>query len=116
MLAVAASLVVRKDLHPALQYLLLEAAAEIHSGPDVFHRPGRFPAAEAIDLPLSKQAEAFYRSGRPFIYSYLPFWLAGPVERLLIVLTAVRRRVPGGALSSHHPREYDGAQDLPVLR
>jgi len=86
MLAVAASLVVRKDLHPALQYLLLEAAAEIHGGPDVFHRPGRFPAPEAIDLPLSKQAEAFYRSGRPFIYSYLPFWLAGPVERLLIVL------------------------------
>lgn len=86
MLAVAASLVVRKDLHPALQYLLLEAAAEIHGGPDVFHRPGRFPAAEAIDLPLSKQAESYYRSGRPFIYSYLPFWLAGPVERLLIVL------------------------------
>lgn len=86
MLAVAASLVVREDLHPALQYLLLEAAAEIHGGPGVFHRPGRFPAAEAIDMPLSKHAEAFYRSGRPFIYSILPFWLAGSVERLLIVL------------------------------
>lgn len=86
LLAVAASLVIRQDLHPALQYALLDAAAKVHGGPDAFHRPGRFPAAEAIDLPLSKQAEVYYRSGRPFLYSYLPLWLAGPIERLLIIL------------------------------
>jgi TRAP-type uncharacterized transport system substrate-binding protein len=86
LLAVVASLVVREDLHPALQYALLEAAARIHGGPDAFHRPGRFPAAEAIDLPLSPQAQTYYQSGRPFVYSYLPLWLAGPIERLLIIL------------------------------
>jgi hypothetical protein len=86
LLAVQASLVVRKDLHPALQYVLLEAAEAIHGAPDVFHRVGRFPAAESVDLPLSAQATTWYKSGRPFIYSYFPLWLAGPVERLVIVL------------------------------
>jgi TRAP-type uncharacterized transport system substrate-binding protein len=86
LLAVQASLVVRTDLHPALQYLLLEAASEIHGGPEVFHRAGRFPAPEALDLPLSDQARQFYRSGRPFVYRYLPFWLAGLAERLFILL------------------------------
>ena len=86
LLAVKASLVVRKGLHPALQYLLLQAASEIHSGPGVFYRSGRFPAPEAIDLPLSDQARAFYKSDRPFLYRYLPFWLAGLAERLLILL------------------------------
>jgi TRAP-type uncharacterized transport system substrate-binding protein len=86
LLAVEASLVVREDIHPGLQYLLLEAAAEIHGGPQVFHRAGRFPAAEAIDLPLSQQARAFYKSGRPFVYRYLPFWMAGLAERLMILL------------------------------
>jgi TRAP-type uncharacterized transport system substrate-binding protein len=86
LLAIEASLVVRRDLHPALQYMLLQAAADIHGGPGVFHRAGRFSAGESIDLPLSAQAEVYYKSGRPFLYSYFPFWLAGPVERLAIVL------------------------------
>src|SRR5262249_38652125 len=41
-----ASLVVRKDLHSAIQYLLLTAAVQIHSGPGVFERAGQFPAPE----------------------------------------------------------------------
>jgi len=86
LLAVEASLVVRKDLNPAIQYLLLAAAAEIHGGPDIFNKPGRFPAAEAVDLPLSEPAREFYQSGVPFVYRVLPLWLAGITERLLILL------------------------------
>ena len=86
LLAVQESLAVRKDLHPALQYILLEAASEVHGGPGIFQKAGRFPAPEAIDLPLSDQARTFYKSGRPFLYRYLPFWLSGMTERLLIVL------------------------------
>jgi hypothetical protein len=37
LIATKASLVVRKDLHPAIQYLLLNAAAKIHSGASIFH-------------------------------------------------------------------------------
>ena len=86
LLAPKASLVVRNDLHPALQYLLLEAASEIHSPPGLFHRAGEFPAAEAIDLPLAEDARQFYKSGRPFLQRYLPFWVAALAERLLVLL------------------------------
>src|SRR5262245_58821543 len=53
LIATKASLIVRKDLHPAIQYLLLNAAVEIHSGPSIFHCTNAFPAAEAIDIQLS---------------------------------------------------------------
>ena len=42
-----ASMMVRKDLNAAIQYLLLNAAVQIHSGPAMFQRAGQFPAAEA---------------------------------------------------------------------
>jgi TRAP-type uncharacterized transport system substrate-binding protein len=86
LLAVEGSLAVHKDLHPALQYLLLEAAVEVHGGPGIFNRAGRFPAPEAIDLPLSRYALEFYKSGRPYLYRNLPFWLADLANRLLILL------------------------------
>jgi TRAP-type uncharacterized transport system substrate-binding protein len=86
MLAIEASLVIRKDLHPALQYLLLEAAAEIHGGSEIFQKVGRFPAAEPVNLPLSAQAREFYQSGLPFVYRVFPLWFAGLAERLLILL------------------------------
>jgi TRAP-type uncharacterized transport system substrate-binding protein len=37
-------LLVRKELHPALQYLLLEAMREVHWAPGPFSRLGEFPA------------------------------------------------------------------------
>jgi TRAP-type uncharacterized transport system substrate-binding protein len=86
LLAPKASLVVRNDLHPAIQYLLMEAALEIHSEPGVFRRPGEFPAAESIDLPLSEPAMQFYKTGRPFFQRHLPFWLAVLVQELLVLL------------------------------
>lgn len=88
-LATKVSLLVREDLHPALQYLLLDAATEIHGAPTLFQRPGQFPAGEPMDVPLSTDAQHFYKSGLPFLYRYFPFWLAVLVERLLIVLIPV---------------------------
>jgi len=83
------SLIVRKDLHPALQYLLLEAATEVHSAPGIFQKAGQFPAAEPIDLPLTDEARQYYRTGPPFLLRYMPFWIAIFVGRLLIVLLPV---------------------------
>jgi TRAP-type uncharacterized transport system substrate-binding protein len=89
LLAPKASLVVRSDLHPAIQYLLLEAATEIHSGPGMFRKAGQFPAAEAIDLPLSSYALQFYKAGPPFLQRHLPFWLAVLAQQLLVLLIPV---------------------------
>lgn len=86
LLAVKASLLVRGDLNPALEYLLLDAATQVHSGPGIFQRASQFPAPEAGDLPVSSDALQFYKSGRPFLQRYLPFGLAVLAERLLFVL------------------------------
>jgi hypothetical protein len=84
-----ASLVVRRDLHPATQDLLLTAAVQIHSGVGIFHRAGRFPAAEGVDLPLSEAAVQFYKSGQPFLQNNFPFWIASLVGRLLVLLIPI---------------------------
>src|SRR5262249_24929578 len=73
-------------LHAAIQYLLLEAAEEIHSTPGIFQRPGEFPAAQPVDVPLSDEARQFYKSGGTFLQRHLPFWLWVFASRLIIVL------------------------------
>jgi hypothetical protein len=86
LVADAESLLVREDLHPAIQYLLLEAAEEIHSGAGILQRPAQFPAAEPVDVPLSDEARQFYKSGGNFLQRHLPFWLWVFASRLLVVL------------------------------
>jgi TRAP-type uncharacterized transport system substrate-binding protein len=89
LLSAKASLAVRGDLHPAIQYLLLNAAVEIHASAGIFQKAGQFPAAESVDLPLSEEAQRFYKSGRPVLQAYLPFWLAALFERFLVVFVPV---------------------------
>jgi len=89
LLAPKASLIVRRDLHPAIQYLLLESAAEVDSAPNIFQKSGEFPAAEPTDLPLSRHARYFYRDGPPLLQRYLPFWLVVLASRLFLILVPV---------------------------
>ena len=102
LIAPKASLIVRKDLHPAIQYLLLEAAVEIHSTPSMFRTAGQFPAPESIDLPLSPYAREFYKTGSPFLQRYLPFRLVVFLEQpvlllipLLVILFPLFHLAPG---------------------
>src|SRR6266516_2891790 len=82
-------LLVRKDLHPALQYLLLEAMRKVHSAPGPFNRLGEFPAEQPNDLPLSPTAEAFYRSGPTFWQRYTSFWLTSLLNRIVFFVIPV---------------------------
>ncbi|MDM0077374.1 TAXI family TRAP transporter solute-binding subunit [Variovorax sp. J2P1-59] len=86
LLATTANLVVRDELHPALAYLLLEAARQVHRQPSLINRPDEFPSPRATDFPLSTEAERYFKNGRPFLQSYLPFWAANYVQRLLLLL------------------------------
>ena len=114
LVAPKASLTVRADLHPALQYLLLNAAVQIHSQPGIFQKAGQFPAAESIDLPLSEEAQRFYKTGRPFLQGYLPFWVATLVEKVLVVI------IPLAALLypvfRFLPQTYDWMMQLRIRR
>jgi hypothetical protein len=79
-------LLVRRDLHPALQYLLLEAMREVHSPAGPFNRFGEFPAEQPNDLPLAPTAEAFYRSGPTFWQRYTTFWLTSLLNRIVFFI------------------------------
>ena len=88
-LAPTANLIIRDDLHPALQTLLLQAAREVHGKPGFFQSTNEFPAYMDAMLPLSSEAERFFRAGPPFLQRYLPFWLAVLVDRLIVLLVPV---------------------------
>ena len=79
-------LVARDNLHPALSDLLISAAREIHGSAGMYRKAGEFPAPLERDFPISEDAQRFYRSGTPFLYKKLPFWLASLVDRMLVVL------------------------------
>ena len=95
LLALRNRLLVRKDLHPALQYLLLEAMREVHGAPGPFNRLGEFPAEQPSDLALSPTAQAFYRSGPTFWQRYTSFWLTSLLNRLVFfVIPVVAMLIP----------------------
>ena len=95
LLALRNRLLVRKDLHPALQYLLLEAMREVHGAPGPFNRLGEFPAEQPNDLPLSPTAQAFYRSGQTFWQRYTSFWLTSLLNRIVFfVIPIVAMLIP----------------------
>jgi TRAP transporter TAXI family solute receptor len=114
LIATKASLVVRRDLHPAIQYLLLNAAAEIHSGANIFHQANAFPAAETIDVPLSTEAQRFYKSGPPILHDYFPFWMAELTGKLIILLIPILGVLY--PMTRLLPRLYDWAMRSKVLR
>jgi uncharacterized protein len=89
LLALRNRLLVRKDLHPALQYLLLEAMRDVHSAPGPFNPLGEFPAEQPNDLPLSATAEAFYRSGPLFWQRYTSFWISSLLSRIVFFVIPV---------------------------
>jgi TRAP-type uncharacterized transport system substrate-binding protein len=86
LLAVTTNLIVRKDMHPALTYLLLEAAVEIHGNAGWVNKKGEFPSLKELSFPSSHYAERFYKSGRPFLLDYLPFGIAAFVDRTIFIL------------------------------
>lgn len=88
-LAPTANLIVRDDLHPALQSLLLQAASEVHGKSGFFQDQGEFPAYKDQLLPLSPEAARYFKSGPPFLQRYLPFWLAVLVDRLIVLLVPI---------------------------
>ena len=86
LLSTTANLVVRDELHPALAYLLLDAARQVHGGPSLIHAADEFPSPKATEFPLAPAAERYFRNGRPFLLNYLPFWMANLVQRLVFLL------------------------------
>lgn len=87
LIAPAAAVVVREDLHPAIQELILEAIHELYSLGDVIAPPRAFPSQDLVPFPLSENAERYFERGGPsFLARYLPFWAANMVDRLWVLV------------------------------
>jgi TRAP-type uncharacterized transport system substrate-binding protein len=82
-------LLARRDLHPALCDLLIEAAQEVHGNAGLFKRKNEFPAPLEHEYPISQEASRYYKSGKSFLYRSLPFWLASLVNRVLVAFVPV---------------------------
>jgi TRAP-type uncharacterized transport system substrate-binding protein len=84
-LAVAATLVARDDIHPAHVRLLLGTAEKVHHRGGLLERDGQFPSETLVDLPLHDAARRYLRSGPPWLERVLPLWAAGLVDRTILV-------------------------------
>jgi len=89
LLAPAAALVAREDLHPAIVDRIILAATEVHGGGQLFTEPGQFPASRFVDIPMSSDAERYLKAGPSFLRRHLPFWAATMVERFMVLLIPI---------------------------
>jgi TRAP transporter TAXI family solute receptor len=95
LIAPTATLVARKDLHPALIDLFVKAAGEIHGGTGWFQQQGQFPSARYTEIPVAPEADRYYREGPPFLQRYMSFWLANLFDRLwLFVVPLLALAIP----------------------
>jgi hypothetical protein len=86
----------RPTLHPAISDLIIAAAREVHGSAGPLQSAGQFPNPVQREYRISEDALRYYKSGKSFLYRFLPFWLATIFERLLVlILPAMVLIVPG---------------------
>lgn len=89
LIAANANIVARTDVHPAIAFLLMDIASEIHAGSGLVHNTKQFPNDQSLQFNQSDESKRFFKTGRPFLQRYLPFWLANLFERLLVSIVPV---------------------------
>lgn len=89
LVAPTVELIARSDLHPALSDLLIEAAREVHGRATLLQRAGEFPAPLEHEFPISDDAARYYKTGKGFLYRYLPFWVASLADRTIVMLVPI---------------------------
>jgi len=86
LLAPAATLVARSDIHPALVQLLMQTVTAQHGAGSLLAEPETFPSARWLDDPIHSDAARYLKNGPPFLQRYLPFWMANLLDRMKIML------------------------------
>jgi TRAP-type uncharacterized transport system substrate-binding protein len=77
-------LVIRPEMHPALQRALLQVASQIHEIPTFLQHQGEFPSFVGMDYPISPTALAASRGNMPWLEQLLPYWWAQLAQWLLM--------------------------------
>jgi TRAP transporter TAXI family solute receptor len=86
LVAAAASLAARKDLHASLIPALMNAVTRVHQAQGVLDHARRFPSADLADLPLNDEARHYITNGPSFLFRWLPYGTAALLDRLKILL------------------------------
>jgi uncharacterized protein len=86
LVAVAASLVARKDLNDSLIPALLKAVTEVHQEGGVLEQRGRFPSIDFVDIPLNDDARRYITNGPSLLHRWFPYRTAVLLDRLKILV------------------------------
>ena len=86
LIAPVAQVVVREDLHPAVQALLIEAMVANHKAGTLLSAPDVFPTPDRADLPIADEAERYYENGPSFLRRYFPWSVANFLERAWVLI------------------------------
>jgi len=114
LLASSDVVVVRKEVHPELIYLLAQVMKEVHGGAGVFQSAGEFPTLTDPEYPMAEEAVDYYRNGPSFLHRYLPFWMINYAKRTAaILIAAVAVIIP---LFTYAPRLYAWFMRLRLAR
>lgn len=92
LLAPAALLVCREDLHPRVVEQVLKAARAIYAPGSLIDPPNRFPTLEGVDIAIDDTADTYMKSGESFLTRLLPYWgvrLVLQMRILILPLVAV---------------------------
>ncbi len=84
LVAVTAALVVRRETHPAMAYLLAEVASQVHDDQSLLGRMTDEERARDPEFEVADAAMRYYRHGAPFLHRHFPFWVADVLERALL--------------------------------
>lgn len=85
LLSTTTNLLIKADMHPAIQFLFLEAAREINGRASFFAKEGEFPSFNTYGVSDSPVAVHYKKNGSPYILSLFPFWIAELVDRIIFV-------------------------------
>lgn len=86
LLATTTNLLIDDRMHPAIQFLFLEAAREINGRESFFSERGEFPSFKDSLLTESPVAVHYEKNNYPLLSNYFPFWIAELINRLIFVL------------------------------
>lgn len=86
LLATTTNLLVDDRIHPAIQFLFLQAATEINGHASFFAERGEFPSFKNSMLTESPVAVHYEKNNYPLLAAYFPFWLAEFIDRLIFIL------------------------------
>ena len=86
LLATTTNILIDDRMHPAIQFLFLEAARSINGKGSFFAERGEFPSFKDSIMTESPVAVHYEKNNYPLLAAYFPFWIAELISRLIFIL------------------------------